>query len=70
VYRARADEFGADQEVYLASEVDARITELERALDSCLIVLGLELIERGKFQKAATEAIEEAKKVLAMQPSS
>lgn len=39
--------------VYLADDVDARIAELERALDSCQLVLALELREREKFKVAA-----------------
>jgi hypothetical protein len=58
-----------DETFYDRAEADSRFEQLEKALDSCLIVLGLELLERGKFQTTATEAIEEGKKALALRPS-
>lgn len=56
----------SDGDWYSRAEADVHIEELKRAIDSCLLVLALELTERGKFQKSAMSAIEEAKKALSL----
>jgi hypothetical protein len=51
-----------DATYYDSREADARMEVFKRAIDSCLLVLALDLVERNKFQKAAMAAIEEGKK--------
>jgi hypothetical protein len=52
--------------MYLASDVDTRIEQLERALQSCKTVLQLEQHQRDKFISASNDAIVEAEKALAL----
>jgi hypothetical protein len=55
-----------DEAFYRASEVDARIEQLEKALQSCKTVLVLEQRQRDKFINASNDAIVEAEKALAL----
>jgi len=59
-------EDGDSQAVYQASQVEARIDELERALKLCVMVLALEQQQRDKFINASNDAIVEAEKALAL----
>jgi hypothetical protein len=51
---------------YLVSDVDARITELERALKSCALAINSALMAHQSFANIANEATEKANKALAL----
>jgi hypothetical protein len=68
LYPLDGEQHPNEQGYYRVEDADARITELERALDSCQLVLALELKEREKFKNAAEAALAEAAKVMALSP--